>query len=38
MGVVDHLASVVDMYDDVWIPAADGVLLAARIWRPVGSE
>lgn len=26
------------MYDDVRIPAADGTLLAARIWRPVGPE
>lgn len=26
------------MQDDVWIPAADGVRLAARIWRPRDSE
>jgi uncharacterized protein len=38
MGVAGRLPFEVSMYDDVLIPAADGVLLAARIWRPVGSE
>ncbi|MCX7349828.1 MAG: peptidase S15, partial [Alphaproteobacteria bacterium] len=38
MGIVDELPFDVVMHDDVRIPAADGALLAARIWRPVGSE
>lgn len=38
MGIARRLPFEINMYDDVRIPASDGALLAARIWRPVGSE
>ena len=38
MKIVENFPHAVEMHDDVRIPMADGVRLAARIWRPVGSE
>jgi uncharacterized protein len=37
MSVIDDFPFTIEMHDDVRIPMADGVLLAARIWRPTGS-
>ncbi len=38
MKVVDNFPHPVEEIDNVWIPMADGVRLAARIWRPAGAE
>ena len=38
MRTITEFPHAVEMHDDVSIPMTDGVKLAARIWRPVGSE
>jgi len=38
MRTITEFPFAVEMHDDIAIPMADGVKLAARIWRPVGSE
>jgi len=38
MRVVEKFPFKTEMHDDIRIPMPDGVHLAARIWRPVGSD
>jgi predicted acyl esterase len=38
MRVVTSLPHEIKESEHVWIPVADGSRLAARIWRPLGSD
>ena len=38
MRVIEDFPFKIEMHDDIRIPMPDGVHLAARIWRPVGSD
>jgi predicted acyl esterase len=38
MRVIEDFPFKIEIHDDVRIPMPDGVHLAARVWRPAGSE